>query len=317
MSSTDENNSAPVGRFAPTPSGKLHCGNAFSFLVAYLVVKQQGGIMRMRVEDLDKARCKPELIDTLFRDFEWLGFTWDGEVVYQSKRDEVYEAAFERLSEQGLVYPCFCSRADLHSASAPHAGDVLVYPGTCRNLSEEERAKKAKFKNPSFRIQVTDENISFIDFFQGYYSASLTRDIGDFIIRRSDGLFAYQLAVVCDDAEMGITSVVRGCDLLSSTINQRYLDSALGYSIPTFGHVPLFVDASGRRLAKRSGDVSIEYLRTETRLSSEAFWGAIAYSAGIVPEQQPISLSDLCKEAHLEGLCGKKTIMMPSFTSML
>ncbi len=317
MSSTEENKPALVGRFAPTPSGKLHCGNAFSFLVAYLVVKQQGGIMRMRVEDLDKARCKPELIAALFRDLEWLGFTWEGEVIYQSKRDEVYEAAFERLIEQDLVYPCFCSRADLHSASAPHSGEALVYPGTCRNLSTEERKSKARLKDPSFRLRVTDEDISFNDSFQGYYSANVAKDIGDFIVRRSDSVFAYQLAVVCDDADMGITSVVRGYDLLSSTINQIYLDEILGYSLPSFGHVPLFVDATGRRLAKRSGDVSIEYLRTETNLSPEAFWGVISFSAGLLPDEQPISLNELCKEANLDALHGKRMVTMPSFTSKL
>lgn len=128
MLSTDANSSRLVGRFAPTPSGKLHVGNAFSFLVAYLLVKQQGGIMRMRVEDLDTARCKTEYIESLFRDFEWLGLTWEGEVVYQSRRNDLYEEAFNCLVQQDLVYPCYCSRADLHAASAPHSGEEVIYP---------------------------------------------------------------------------------------------------------------------------------------------------------------------------------------------
>ena len=168
----------------------------------------------MRVEDLDTARCKTEYIDSLFRDFEWLGLTWEGQVVYQSRRNDLYEEAFNCLVKQDLVYPCYCSRADLHAASAPHSGEEVIYPGTCRNLTEKERISKGRFKDPSFRIKVNEATYSFKDYFQGSHSGSLPKESGDFIIRRSDGIFAYQLAVVCDDEEMGITSVVRGCDLL-------------------------------------------------------------------------------------------------------
>ena len=204
MLSTDANSSRLVGRFAPTPSGKLHVGKHSLFLVAYLLVKQQGGIMRMRVEDLDTARCKTEYIESLFRDFEWLGLTWEGEVVYQSRRNDLYKEAFNCLVQQDLVYPCYCSRADLHAASAPHSGEEVIYPGTCRNLTEKERISKGRFKDPSFRIKVNEATYSFKDYFQGSYSGSLPKESGDFIIRRSDGIFAYQLAVVCDDEEMGL-----------------------------------------------------------------------------------------------------------------
>lgn len=311
MLSTDANSSRLVGRFAPTPSGKLHIGNAFSFLVAYLLVKQQGGIMRMRVEDLDTARCKTEYIDSLFRDFEWLGLTWEGEVVYQSRRNDLYEEAFNCLVKQDLVYPCYCSRADLHAASAPHSGEEVIYPGTCRNLTEKERISKGRFKDPSFRIKVTEATYSFKDYFQGSHSGSLPKESGDFIIRRSDGIFAYQLAVVCDDEEMGITSVVRGCDLLVSTSKQLYLCEKLGFSHPEYGHIPLFVDAHGRRLAKRADDLSIEFLREESKLSSGDFLGLLAYSSGLIKEQQPCTIDELWKECDLSTLQGVKTLSVP------
>lgn len=320
MSSIDVNSfnpseKTPVGRFAPTPSGKLHIGNAFSFLIAFLVVKQQGGSMRMRVEDLDKDRCKPELVELLFRDFEWLGFSWEGEVVYQSKRDDYYQTCFNTLDNLQLIYPCYCSRADLHAASAPHIGERVVYPGTCRFLSEEERRIKACRKNPSYRVMVKDAHYQFYDLFQGRYESNLAQEWGDFIVRRSDGVFAYQLAVVCDDSAMGITSVVRGCDLLSSTPCQMYLDDLLGYRIPQFGHVPLFVDKEGRRLAKRSGDISIEALREKRGLSPRDFWGILAYESGLVSDKQPCSLDELCKEANLNALRGLKSLELPSFIS--
>lgn len=299
-----------VGRFAPTPSGKLHTGNAFSFLIAYLVVKQQGGIMRMRVEDIDTARCKTSFIDGMFRDFEWLGFDWEGPAVYQSKRTDAYEEAFQELSSKEIVYPCFCSRADLHAASAPHQGEEIIYPGTCRNLSLDEQRKRLQVKDPSYRIKVSSSLFSFEDLFQGYCEFNLASISGDFVVRRSDGVFAYQLAVVVDDAYMGVNSVVRGVDLLTSAPRQQYIQQCLGLPSVTYGHVPLILDEQGRRLAKRSGDISIEYFRTKRGLTSRDFWGKLAYSCGIVQDNQPYSLDELVKYADLSNLIGASSIQL-------
>lgn len=299
-----------VGRFAPTPSGKLHIGNAFSFLIAYLVVKQQGGFMRMRVEDIDTVRCKASFIDTLFRDFEWLGFDWEGPVVFQSKRTEAYKDAFHELLAKNLVYPCFCSRADLHAASAPHQGEEIIYPGTCRNLSPDEQRKRFEVKDASYRIKVSSSLFSFEDLFQGYGEFNLATMSGDFVVRRSDGVFAYQLAVAVDDAYMGVNSVVRGVDLLTSAPRQRYIQDCLGLPTVTYGHVPLILDEQGRRLAKRSGDISLEYFRTKRGLTSKNFWGKLAYSCGIVSDNQPYSLDELVECADLSSLIGVSSIQL-------
>lgn len=299
-----------VGRFAPTPSGKLHIGNAFSFLIAYLVVKQQGGIMRMRVEDIDTARCKTSFNDGMFRDFEWLGFDWKGPAVYQSKRTDAYEEAFQELSSKKLVYPCFCSRADLHAASAPHQGEEIIYPGTCRNLSLDEQRKRFETKDPSYRIKVPSTLFSFEDLFQRHCEFNLSTMSGDFVIRRSDGVFAYQLAVVVDDAYMGVNSVVRGVDLLTSVPRQQFIQECLGLPSVTYGHVPLILDEQGRRLAKRSGDISIEFFRTKRGITSKDFWGKLAYSCGIVQDNQPYSLDELVKCADISNLIGASSIQL-------
>lgn len=304
----------PVGRFAPTPSGKLHVGNAFSFLIAYLQARQQNGSMRMRVEDIDTARCKSQYIDSLFKDFEWLGFSWDGEVLYQSKRLDAYEEAFSLLQQTNRIYPCFCSRADIHAASAPHQGEEIIYPGTCRNLSYDELVKRSALKSPSYRIKVPSAQFCFDDLFQGHCSFDLSAMSGDFVIRRSDNVFAYQLAVVIDDAAMGVTTVVRGLDLLNSVPRQQFLQDCLHLPQITYGHLPLMVDQKGRRLAKRAGDISIEYFRTKPGFSPEAFWGKLAYSCGIVADEQPCTLDDLIKEARLDALKGKETVVLPDYS---
>ncbi|MFR4999028.1 MAG: tRNA glutamyl-Q(34) synthetase GluQRS [Slackia sp.] len=229
------------GRFAPSPTGRMHAGNIFAALMAWLVAKSQGGTVVLRIEDLDKERSKPHFIDAVQRDFEALGLFWDEGPYFQHDRDEAYQAAFDELCGRGLVYPCFCTRADLHAASAPHHGEKLVYPGTCRRLSEAQKAKRRQTRPPAYRLIVPDEDFSFRDEIQGEYTQNLERDCGDFLIRRSDGAFAYQLAVVVDDAEQGITSVVRGVDLLCSTPQQIYLQTLLGAEHPAYAHVPLIV----------------------------------------------------------------------------
>ena len=207
--------SAPVvGRFAPSPTGRMHAGNVFAALTAWLVAKSQGGRIVLRIEDLDAERSKPVYIDAVQRDFEALGLTWDEGPYFQHDRTEAYRAAYDELRERGLVYPCFCTRADLHAASAPHRGEKPVYPGTCRHLGDGERAVRAQQRMPAQRLIVPDREVAFVDQVQGPYAQNLAADCGDFLVQRSDGAFAYQLAVVVDDAAQGVTSVVRGVDLL-------------------------------------------------------------------------------------------------------
>ena len=217
--------SGTVGRFAPSPSGRLHLGNLACSLLAWLSAKHQGGKIVLRIEDLDAERCPRKYADQLEEDLSWLGLVWDEGgshggphgPYYQSECAPVYEEAYAKLAAQGLVYPCFCSRSQLHAASAPHTSDGnVIYPGTCRGLTAEEIAEKRKKKAPAYRLMVPDENITFTDGCMGEHTENLLRDCGDFYLRRADGVFAYQLAVVVDDARMGVTEVVRGADLLSS-----------------------------------------------------------------------------------------------------
>ena len=266
----------------------MHAGNIFAALMAWLVAKSQGGEIVLRVEDLDRERSRAEFIDAAQRDFEMLGLTWDRGPFFQHGRDEAYRAAFDELVGKGLVYPCFCSRADLHAASAPHRGEKLVYPGTCRHLSEAERSQKRHAlaevdprRAPSERLMVDDRTVCLVDQIQGTYIQKLDEDCGDFLIRRSDGAFAYQLAVVIDDAEQGVTSVVRGVDLLPSTPQQIYLQDLLGLPHPSYAHIPLFVASDGRRLAKRNRDAAVDQLVSAFG-SPAAVIGHIAFVGGLV-----------------------------------
>lgn len=281
-----------VGRFAPSPTGRMHAGNIFAALVSWLLVKSQGGRMVLRIEDLDIERSKADYIDQVQRDFELLGLTWDEGPYYQSNRDEAYRAAYESLEERGLVYPCFCTRADLHAASAPHRGEKLVYAGTCRNLTQGEIQARLSERKPSFRLRVPDEEYSLVDLVQGPYTQNLAVDCGDFVIRRSDGLFAYQLAVVVDDGEQGINCIVRGMDLLCSTPQQMYLQDLLGLGHCTYAHVPLIVGERDRRLSKRDRDASIDQL-LETYKTPEAIIGHIAGITGLAETTDPVSCEDL------------------------
>ena len=282
-----------VGRFAPSPSGRMHLGNVFSALLAWLSVRAAGGKMVLRIEDLDPDRCRPEYAAQLREDLLWLGLDWDEEQTPQSKKSADYAAAFEKLRARGLVYPCYCSRAQLHAASAPHAADgQAVYPGTCRKLTDAQRA--AMTKPPAWRLIVPDEDISFTDGLQGAYSENLARDCGDFILRRADGVYAYQLAVVHDDAEAGVTQVVRGRDLLGSVPRQMYLQRLLGYPTPEYYHVPLLTAPDGRRLSKRERDLDLGALREER--TPEALVGRLAYFAGLRPTAEAVTPRQLAAE---------------------
>ena len=246
--------------------------------------------MILRIEDLDPDRCRPEYAEQLKDDLRWLGLDWDREQTPQSRRTEAYRECFERLHEMGLVYPCYCSRGELHAASAPHASDGnVIYAGTCRSLTEAERA--AKTRSPAWRLIVPDEEISFYDGLQGKYCENLAQECGDFIIRRSDGVYAYQLAVVTDDAEAGVTQIVRGRDLLSSTPRQLYLQRLLGLPTPEYYHVPLLVAPDGRRLSKREHDLDMGALRE--RYTPETLIGRLAQLSGLRPTDEPVAAGEL------------------------
>ena len=283
-----------AGRYAPSPSGRMHLGNLLCCLLAWLSAKSKGGQVLLRIEDLDAARCPRRYADAIVDDLAWLGLSADGPQppVYQSERAAVYQQFYDELAAKGLVYPCFCSRSQLHAASAPHRSDgQVVYPGTCRGLTPAEAAEKARRKAPAWRVRVPDEEIAFTDGHLGPYRENLARDCGDFYLRRADGVFAYQLAVVVDDALMGVTEVVRGADLLSSTPRQLWLYRELGLQAPQFYHLPLLLDHEGRRLSKRDGDQSLENLRA--RYTPQEIVGRLAFACGLQDAPRPAAPQDL------------------------
>ena len=288
-----------TGRFAPSPSGRMHLGNAFSCLLAWLSARSAGGRIILRHEDLDPARCRREYADRIEDDLRWLGLDWDeggsegGESYYQSNRRALYEQYLEVLREKGLIYPCFCTRADLHAASAPHASDgTPIYSGACRSLSPGQQRERAKHRAPALRARVPDREMHFIDGLQGPYSVELARDCGDPILRRSDGVHAYQLAVVVDDALMGVNQVVRGRDLLSSTPWQLWLQEELGFSHPAYVHVPLLLSGDGKRLSKRDGDMDLGAVRA-SGVSPQSVVGRLAFFAGLIDRDEPVSPAEL------------------------
>ena len=245
----------------------------------------------LRIEDLDAERCPRIYADLLEQDLDWLGLAWDeggstggpNGPYYQSECAEIYTASYKKLEERGLVYPCFCSRAQLHAASAPHTSDGnVVYPGTCRGLTAAEIEEKRKKKAPAYRLMVPDEDITFVDGCMGPHTENLLHDCGDFYLRRADGVFAYQLAVVVDDARMGVTEVVRGADLLSSTARQLYLYRLLGLQAPGFAHCPLLLDPEGRRpeSGKSAGKIHRAGDRGQACLRLRPAAGACAPHAG-------------------------------------
>ena len=284
---------AAVGRFAPTPSGRMHLGNVFAALIAWLAVKKDGGHMVLRMEDLDTQRTSTEFAEVLRQDLLWLGLSWDEETQPQSQRSEVYREYFEKLKAMELLYPCYCTRSQLHSVNAPHLSDgTYVYTGTCRNLTEEERA--AFNRAPAWRVKVPDQTGTVEDRIQGTYTENLATHCGDFVVRRADGVYVYQLAVTLDDALAGVTQVVRGMDLLSSAPRQMYLQSLFGFSHPEYAHVPMLLAPDGRRLSKRDKDLDLGYLREHT--TAEKLIGVLAHSAGLLETPVPISAKELASE---------------------
>ncbi len=285
--------SHPVGRFAPTPSGRMHLGNVFAALVAWLSVKSRDGSLVLRMEDLDTARTSSENAQILREDLRWLGLTWDVETAPQSQRRETYHRYFELLREKGLLYGCYCTRSQLHSVNAPHLSDgTYVYPGTCRDLTPREQASFDRA--PAWRVKVPDRLWQLQDLCQGAYQENLATDCGDFVVRRADGVYVYQLAVTVDDGESGVTEVVRGVDLLSSAPRQMYLQELFGFAHPQYGHVPLLVAPDGRRLSKRDRDLDMGALRQNT--TPERIIGSLAFSAGLIDRNTSISLDELLPE---------------------
>ncbi|MDO5603133.1 MAG: tRNA glutamyl-Q(34) synthetase GluQRS [Oscillospiraceae bacterium] len=309
------------GRFAPSPSGPLHLGNLFCGLLSWLSAKKQNGAWVLRIEDLDPLRSYPEQVESCLAALRWFGLDFDEgpekeglcAPYFQGARTALYQQAFEKLTAKGLVYPCFCSRAELHAASAPHLSDgSVVYSGRCAGLTREQAAEKAKKRPPAFRLRVPDETIVFEDGVYGEVRQDLRAECGDFILRRSDGVFAYQLAVTVDDALMGMTEVVRGRDLLASTPRQLYLYRLLGYKPPRFYHIPLLLDENGARLAKREGALGLAALQKRFK-TPEKLLGRLAFAAGLIDRPAPLTAQELAREFSWEKLKREDVRLPPGF----
>ena len=308
--------SAVRGRYAPSPTGDLHLGNTRTALLAWLFARKAGGAYVLRIEDLDHPRVRPGATARMLEDLRWLGLEWDegpgcggpyGPYA-QSERQPLYEGYLARLQLADLVYPCYCSRAEVaRAASAPQEGadDGPRYPGTCRNLRPaERRAREQAGRRPCLRFRAPDRVITFHDMVAGPITQNVAEVVGDFIVSRSDGIPGYQFAVVVDDALMQITQVVRGADLLSSTARQVALGEALGFPVPVYAHVPLVVDQQGARLAKREQAAGVRALR-EAGSTAGRVLGALGASCGLCPPGETVTLDDLLKvfqPAKLAGL---------------
>ena len=292
------NQQYPVGRFAPTPSGRMHLGNVFAALIAWLSVRSRNGEMVLRMEDLDTQRTSADFAEVLRDDLNWLGLDYDRETPPQSQRSSVYDEYFQILQEKGLIYPCYCTRSQLHSVNAPHLSDgTYVYTGTCRNLTQPPKGRV-----PAWRVMVTDKLWTLEDKVQGHYELNLATQCGDMVMRRADGVYVYQLAVTVDDGEAGVTEVVRGMDLLSSAPRQMYLQELFGFKHPEYGHVPMLLAPDGRRLSKRDKDLDLGELRKH--ITPEALVGTLAFASGLIDRNCPISAKELAGEFTWDKLKG-------------
>jgi glutamyl-tRNA synthetase len=301
-----------VGRLAPSPTGAQHVGNARTYLVAWLSARSRGGSVRLRIEDIDSPRVKPGAAEGSIEDLRWLGLDWDGEPIIQTARLPHYEAALEILKERELVYPCTCTRSDIAAAaSAPHDDrEGPTYPGTCSHRSATEAvALERAGKQFAWRFR-QNENLAFVDLFRGEMRMDPSRLGGDFVVWKSAGTPAYQLAVVVDDAAMGVTEVVRGDDLVPSTPRQLLLYRALGFVPPAFAHIPLVVGEDGRRLAKRHGDTRVGALRS-AGVKAEALVGLLAWSCGWIDEARPITPRDLLPRYRLDAIPRQPCVLSP------
>ena len=275
-----------IGRFAPSPTGRMHLGNVFSALLSYLSAKSKNGQWLLRIEDIDPERSRREYANWLMDDLQWLGLSWDGDVVFQSERSDIYEHYFQLLGERGLTYPCYCTRNDILATQAPHESDGrVVYKGTCRHRSPQPD------KPAATRLIVPDKTIAFTDGHYGQQTIHLASQVGDFIIRRKDGAWAYQLAVVVDDGLMGINEVVRGRDLLLSSPQQMYVAELLGFVPPRFVHLPLLCNAARQRLSKRDKSLDMGVLR-QYKQAPEVI-GLLAYYAGLQSTPASVTPAEL------------------------
>lgn len=321
------------GRFAPSPTGRMHLGNVYSALLSWLSAKSQGGQWVLRIEDLDPQRSRREYAEQCEEDLRWLGLTWDEggltdesgvgahiahrlngvqtafagiDSYVQSERGEVYEHYLNLLSQKGLTYPCYCTRADIMDTQAPHESDGrIVYAGTCRPAGKWDAVSltwgERNGRKPATRLVVPDEEIAFVDGHYGRQQVNLARHCGDFVLRRADGAWTYQLAVVVDDALMGITEVVRGRDLLLSAPQQIYLYRLLGFEVPSFCHLPLLCNQEGQRLCKRDKSLDLGFIRQSGR-SSQQVIGQLAYWAGIIDRPEAVSPYDLIPHFRWENV---------------
>jgi glutamyl-tRNA synthetase len=262
----------------------LHLGGAWTALASWVVARREpGGVHVLRVEDLDPPRVVAGAEARIEEDLRWLGLDWDGAPVRQSERAARHEAAIAALSAKGLVYPCDCSRAEIaRVASAPHPGEETVYPGLCRDRDPARPMKR----QPSLRVRVPDVTVTYDDGAVGHVEQNLAREVGDFVLRRGDGVFAYQLAVVVDDLDARITDVVRGADLVSSTPRQIWLARTLGGTPPRYTHVPLVVAPDGSRLEKRTRGIGVRELR-DAGIAAERIVGELAHGLGLAPTPEP------------------------------
>ena len=263
------NLSVPIyrGRFAPSPTGPLHFGSLIAAVGSFLEARAQGGEWHLRMEDVDAPRCSQAAADAILRTLEAFGFAWDGEVVWQSQRTEAYRAAFEQLQAAGRIFPCACTRKELADSTLTADG-AMLYPGACRaGLPPGKTAR-------SWRVRVDAASVAFNDAIQGRITSDLAQEAGDFIVLRVDGLFAYQLAVVVDDAAAGMTHVVRGADLLTSTPRQIFLQECLGLPTPAYMHLPVVVNAAGEKLSKQTLAAPLDIMRpTPALLAALKFLG--------------------------------------------
>lgn len=235
-----------VGRFAPSPTGPLHFGSLVAAVASYCDARHRGGQWLLRIEDVDTTRSLPDATAHILSSLQRYGFVWDGEILYQHQRSAHYQAALDQLQQRGLAYPCTCSRKEIADSSTWQGIEGAIYPGTCLH----QRPKPDI--SPAWRIKTQEQTIAFEDLIQGHQQHQLARDIGDFVVKRADGLFSYQLAVVVDDALQGVTHVVRGADLLNSTTRQIHLQQVLGYTTPIYAHIPLVMNADGQKLSKQT-----------------------------------------------------------------
>lgn len=328
VSSPSESGRPPRGRYAPSPTGMIHAGNARTALAAWLSARSRSGAFVWRLEDLDTPRVVPGLAEAQLEDLAWLGLDWDeGPDVggphapyEQSRRSALYEEALRRLAEAERLFPCRVSRRDLQAvASAPHGTEETPYPPSLRPRSVEpswfERLQSAARPDAAVRFRVNDRPVSFVDRVHGPVSERVDLTVGDFVLKRRDGLYAYQLAVVVDDLAMGIDEVVRGADLLASTARQMQLVEALGGEPPEYAHVPLMVNAGGEKLSKRDRGLTLRSLR-EAGVYPEAVTGYLASSLGLIDRPEPCRPADLVADFTWERI-GRADWMLPENLDLL